>query len=64
MSGFADALPDLRFPINSKLKDYYTVRIGDTLDIDTIFEIQAKQITLEKAGVRRTLCLNTTPLLK
>ena len=43
----------------------YTVRIGETLDTDTtIVDIQPKQVTLEKAGVRRTLHLNTIPLLK
>ena len=43
----------------------YTVTIGETLDTDiTVTNIQPKQVTLEKAGVRRTLHLNTTPLLK
>ena len=43
----------------------YTVTIGETLDTDiTVTDIQPKQVTLEKAGVRRTLHLNTTPLLK
>jgi len=43
----------------------YTVSLGETLDKDTIvIDIQPKQVTLEKAGVRRTLRLNTTPLLK
>lgn len=43
----------------------YTVTIGETLDTDTtVVDIQPKQVTLEKAGVQRTLHLNTTPLLK
>ena len=43
----------------------YTVSFGETLDTDTtVVDIQPKQVTLEKAGVRRTLHLNTTPLLK
>ncbi len=43
----------------------YTVRIGEMLDTDTtVVDIQPKQVTLENAGVRRTLHLNTTPLLK
>lgn len=43
----------------------YTVSLGETLDPDTtVVDIQPKQVTLEKAGVRRTLHLNTTPLLK
>ena len=43
----------------------YTGSLGETLDKDTIvIDIQPKQVTLEKASVRRTLRLNTTPLLK
>ena len=43
----------------------YTISLGETLDPDTtVVDIQPKQVTLEKAGVRRTLHLNTTPLLK
>ena len=43
----------------------YTVRIGEMLDTDTtVVDIQPKQVTLEKAGVRRTLHLNATSLLK
>lgn len=43
----------------------YTVSLGETLDTDTtVVDIQPKQVTLEKGGVRRTLHLNTTPLLK
>ena len=43
----------------------YIVRLGDTLDpYTTLVDIQPKQVTLEKAGVRRTLHLSTTPLLK
>ena len=43
----------------------YTVTIGDQLDADIIvIDIQTKQVTLEKAGRRRTLTLNTTPWLK
>jgi len=43
----------------------YTVTIGETLDTGTtVVDIQPKRVTLEKAGVRRTLRLNTTPLLK
>jgi hypothetical protein len=43
----------------------YTVSLGEMLDTDTtVVDIQPKQVTLEKAGVRRTLHLNTTPLLK
>ena len=43
----------------------YTVTIGDQLDADIIvIDIQTKQVTLEKAGQRRTLTLNTTPWLK
>jgi len=43
----------------------YTVSLGETLDTDTtVVDIQPKQVTLEKTGVRRTLHLNTTPLLK
>ena len=43
----------------------YTVSLGETLDTDTILvDIQPKQVTLEKAGVRRTLHLNATSLLK
>ncbi len=43
----------------------YTVSLGETLDTDiTVVEIQPKQVTLEKADVRRTLHLNTTPWLK
>jgi hypothetical protein len=39
--------------------------IGDTLDVDTtVIDIQAKQITLEKAGQQRTLKFNPTPWLK
>ncbi|RKU23439.1 hypothetical protein C6500_01690 [Candidatus Poribacteria bacterium] len=41
------------------------VSIGDKLDADTrVVDIQPKQVTLEKAGVQRTLGINTTPLLK
>ena len=41
------------------------VSIGDKLDADTrVVDIQPKQATLEKAGVQRTLRINTTPLLK
>ena len=43
----------------------YTVSLGETLDTDTtVTDIQPKQVTLEKASVRRTLHLNATPLLK
>lgn len=43
----------------------YTVSLGEMLGTDTtVVDIQPKQVTLEKAGVRRTLRLNTTPLLK
>lgn len=43
----------------------HTVSLGETLDTDTtVFDIQSKQVTLEKAGVRRTLHLNITSLLK
>ena len=43
----------------------YTVSLGETLDPDTtVVDIQPKQVTLEKGGVRRTLHLNTTSLLK
>ncbi|MXV85508.1 hypothetical protein F4Z98_19325 [Candidatus Poribacteria bacterium] len=43
----------------------YTGSLGETLDKDTIvIDIQPKQVTLEKASVRRTLHLNTTSLLK
>lgn len=43
----------------------YTISLGETLDPDTtVVGIQPKQVTLEKAGVRRTLYLNATPLLK
>ena len=43
----------------------YTVSLGETLDTDaTVVDIQPKQVTLEKAGVQRTLHLNTTSLLK
>ena len=43
----------------------YTVTRGDTLDANTtVIDIQAKQVTLEKAGEQRTLKLNTTPWLK
>ena len=43
----------------------YTVRIGETLDKDTtVIDIQPKQVTLENAGVQRTLKLNTTPWIK
>lgn len=43
----------------------YTISLGETLDPDTIVvDIQPKQVTLEKAGVRRTLKLSTIPLLK
>ncbi|MYC76691.1 hypothetical protein F4X10_13080 [Candidatus Poribacteria bacterium] len=43
----------------------YTVTIGDTLDADTtVTDIQPKQVTLENAGVLRTLKLNTTPWIK
>ncbi len=43
----------------------YTVSLGEMLDTDTtVVDIQPKQVTLEKAGVRRTLKLSTIPLLK
>ena len=43
----------------------YTVTQGDTLDVDTtVIDIQAKQVTLEKAGRQRTLKFNPTPWLK
>lgn len=43
----------------------YTVTQGDTLDADTtVINIQAKQVTLEKAGQQRTLKFNPTPWLK
>ena len=43
----------------------YTVTTGDTLDAGTtVIDIQAKQVTLEKAGKQRTLKLNTAPWLK
>lgn len=43
----------------------YIVSIGDTLDMDTtVTDIQPKRVALEKAGVLRTLHLNTTPLIK
>lgn len=43
----------------------YTVTQGDTLDADTtVIDIQAKQVTLEKAGQQRTLKFNPTPWLK
>ena len=43
----------------------HIVTPGDTLGTDTtITDIQAKQVTLEKAGQQRTLKLNPRPLLK
>lgn len=43
----------------------YTVSLGETLDTGTtVVDIEPKQVTLEKTGVRRTLYLNTTPLPK
>ena len=42
----------------------HIVTPGDTLGTDTITHIQAKQVTLEKAGQQRTLKLNPRPLLK
>lgn len=43
----------------------YTVTQGDTLDVDTtVIDIQAKQITLEKAGQQRTLKFNRIPWIK
>lgn len=43
----------------------YTVTQGDTLDADTtVTDIQAKQVTLEKAGQQRTLKFNPTSWLK
>lgn len=43
----------------------YTVPRGNKLDADTtITDIQAKQVTLERAGQRRTLKLNPSPWLK
>ena len=43
----------------------YIVNIGDTLDTDTtLIDIQAKQVTLERKGQRKTLTLNTVPWLK
>ena len=43
----------------------YTVTQGDTLDTDTtVINIQAKKVTLEKAGQQRTLKFNPTPWLK
>ena len=43
----------------------YTVTRGDTLDADTtVIDIQAKQVTLEKAGQQRTLKFNPTLWLK
>lgn len=43
----------------------YTVTIGDSLDKETtVTDIQQKQVTLENAGVQRTLRLNTTPWIK
>lgn len=43
----------------------YTVTQGDTLDADTtVINIQAKQVTLEKAGQQRTLKFNPTPWIK
>ena len=43
----------------------YTVTQGDTLDVDTtVIDIQAKQVTLEKAGQQRTLKFNPTSWLK
>lgn len=43
----------------------HTVSLGEMLSTDTtLVDIQPKQITLETAGVQRTLHLNTTPLLK
>ena len=51
--------------LRTTARTIYTVRIGETLDKDTtLTDIQPKQVTLEKAGVLRTLLLNTTPLLK
>ena len=43
----------------------YIVMIGEMLDTDTtVVDIQPKQMTLENAGVQRTLKLNTTPWIK
>ena len=43
----------------------HTVTHGDTLNTDTIItDIQAEQVTLEKAGQQRTLKLNPRPWLK
>ena len=43
----------------------YIVSTGERLDVETeIVAIAAKQVTLEKAGQRRTLKLNTTLWLK
>ena len=43
----------------------YTVTIGDILDKETtVTDIQPKQVTLENAGVQRTLRLNTTSWIK
>lgn len=43
----------------------YTITQGDILDEDTtVIDIQAKQVTLEKAGQQRTLKFNPTPWLK
>ena len=43
----------------------YIVMIGEMLDTDTtVVDIQPKQVTLENAGVQRTLKLNTTPWIK
>lgn len=43
----------------------YTVSTGDKLDTDTtLTDIQAKQVTLEKAGQQRPLNLNPRPWLK
>lgn len=42
-----------------------TFTVGDALDTDTtIVDIQAKQVTLEKAGQQRTLKLSPTPWIK
>ena len=42
-----------------------TVTVGDIIDKHTtVIDIQAKQVTLEKAGQQRTLKLNPTPWLK
>ena len=46
-------------------KTTYIVTRGDTLGAGTtVIDIQAKQVTLEKAGQQRTLKLDPTPWLK